>query len=93
MTDIPGSERRKEEIMKYMKEGRKEMKLGQYKGIPVLNQVLNTEDSILSLGDRWRLVISFTPRPFLLRRWAPSTHRAEDWVGIRACLDTRPRET
>jgi hypothetical protein len=23
---------------------------------------------ILSLGDRWRLVVSFTPRPFYLRR-------------------------
>jgi hypothetical protein len=39
---------------------------------------------ILSLGTRWRWVVSFTSRPLYLRGKNLDTHLIEGWVGLRA---------
>jgi hypothetical protein len=42
---------------------------------------------ILDLGNRWRWVVSFTPRPLYLQGKSPGTRWLGDWVGPRAVLD------
>jgi hypothetical protein len=39
------------------------------------------------LGIRWRLIVSFTPRPLYPREKAPGTHWIGGWMGSRAVLD------
>jgi hypothetical protein len=41
----------------------------------------------LDIGTRWRLVISFMPRPHYLRINRPGTHWIGDWVGPRVGLE------
>jgi hypothetical protein len=41
----------------------------------------------IDLGTRWRLVVSFTPRPIYFGERAPGTHWIGGWVDTRAGLD------
>jgi hypothetical protein len=43
---------------------------------------------ILDLGNRWRLVVNFTPRSLYPRKITHGTHWIGGWVDPRTVLDT-----
>jgi hypothetical protein len=45
------------------------------------------DPNFLELGTGWKIVVSFTPRPFYPQGRSPGTHWIGGWVGFRDGLD------